>query len=206
MKNLLICSYLAGIAPQFHDFMANRVMQDKEILLIPTAGNVETYTDYLEEGKALLEKSGYQITTLDIASETQARCQQAIAGAKTICILGGNTFYLLQELKKKQLIPLLRDKLMSGCPYIGESAGGIILTKDINYSHLMDDPTLGPDLTDTSSLAVINFYPLPHYIEAPFTETVVQTFQTYQHQLSLVPINNQQVIQVKGTEITVSSN
>lgn len=203
MKNLLICSYLAGIAPQFHDFMANRVTQDKEILLIPTAGNVETYTAYLEEGKALLDKSGYRITTLDVAVETQARCQQAIGDAKAICILGGNTFYLLQELKKKQLIEPLRDKLMTGCPYIGESAGGIILTKDIGYSHIMDDPTLGPDLTDTSSLDVINFYPLPHYIEAPFTDSVTTTFQTYHQQLTLVPINNQQAIQVKHTEIAV---
>ncbi|HGC9410789.1 peptidase S51 [Lactococcus lactis subsp. lactis] len=195
MNNILITSYLAGNKKNISSFLnKNKIEQGSTVLFIPTAGNVEEYTGYIDEGKDILSNLGYQLDILDVAKEDKEVCYKKIKEAHAIIISGGNTFYLLQELKGKNLLPILKNKISESCPYIGESAGGIILTSDIVYNNIMDDPRVAEKLDNTKALSVINFFPLPHYIEEPFTESVQGTFKFYKDKLTLVPINNYQSI------------
>jgi len=60
---------------------------------------ITLYIDgYIDEGKAALQQLGFQLELLDIASADTQQCHQAFAAAEIICIAGGNTFYLLQQL------------------------------------------------------------------------------------------------------------
>lgn len=194
MEKVFLASYFAGVAAQFQDFIKSKAITDREIVFIPTAGNVEDYTDYIDEGRAALVAMGYQVDELDVASESQAAAIAKIKAAQIIYISGGNTFYLLQELKRKQLLPVINEKINAGIPYIGESAGAIIMAPNIEYNSLMDDTSVAPDLTDYSALAQTDFYTLPHFEEEPFVEADEKVIATYQNQINLVPINNSQAI------------
>lgn len=194
MEKVFLASYFAGVTAQFQDFIKSKTITDREIVFIPTAGNVEDYTDYIDEGRAALTAMGYQVDELDVASESQAAAIAKIKAAQIIYISGGNTFYLLQELKRKQLLPVINEKINAGIPYIGESAGAIIMAPNIEYNSLMDDTSVAPDLTDYSALAQTDFYTLPHFEEEPFVEADEKVIATYQNQINLVPINNSQAI------------
>lgn len=194
MEKVFLASYFAGVTAQFQDFIKSKAITDREIVFIPTAGNVEDYTDYIDEGRAALAAMGYQVDELDVASESQAAAIAKIKAAQIIYISGGNTFYLLQELKRKQLLPVINEKINAGVPYIGESAGAIIMAPNIEYNSLMDDTSVAPDLTDYSALAQTDFYTLPHFEEEPFVEADEKIIATYQNQINLVPINNSQAI------------
>lgn len=194
MEKVFLASYFAGVTTQFQDFIKSKAITDREIVFIPTAGNVEDYTDYIDEGRAALAAMGYQVDELDVASESQAAAIAKIKAAQIIYISGGNTFYLLQELKRKQLLPVINEKINAGIPYIGESAGAIIMAPNIEYNSLMDDTSVAPDLTDYSALAQTDFYTLPHFEEEPFVEADEKVIATYQNQINLVPINNSQAI------------
>nr|WP_273751565.1 Type 1 glutamine amidotransferase-like domain-containing protein [Leuconostoc mesenteroides] len=61
-----------------------------------------------------------------------------IEQAEILFITGGNTFYLLQKLKRKNLLPLLTEKIKNGTPYIGESPGAISLAPGIEYGRLQE--------------------------------------------------------------------
>lgn len=201
MNNILINSYIAGNKKNISNFLnKNKIEQGSTILFIPTAGNVEEYTGYIEEGKNTLSDLGYQLELLDVAEEDKEVCYQKIKEAQTIVISGGNIFYLLQELKNKALLLPLKEQIKKGCPYIGESAGGVVLTSDVAYTRFMDDPQEGRKLDNTKALGVINFFPLPHYIEEPFIESVQEIFYLYKDKLTLVPINNCQSIIVENNQ------
>ncbi|MDI6666751.1 Type 1 glutamine amidotransferase-like domain-containing protein [Leuconostoc falkenbergense] len=146
---------------------------------------------------------GYQIDNLDVANEDTDSVVFKIQQAEILFITGGNTFYLLQELKRKNLLPLLVEKIQSGTPYIGESAGAIILAPSIEYNKIMDSPKLAPELLDYSALGITNFYTLPHYIESPFTKTVQETYNNYHTRLNLMTINNHKAIIVIGDNYRV---
>lgn len=67
----------------------------------------------------------------------------------------------------------------------------------------MDDFTAAPHLDSFSALGVIDFYPLPHYMNFPFQEAVENIISNYAGQLDLRPFSNNQAIIVTGNEIEV---
>lgn len=203
MKTIFLTSYIAGTIEKLVELLQKEQRGVKNILFIPTAGNVEEYTGYIDDGKNALQQYGFELDMLDIAHTDLQQCQTSLSNAPIICISGGNTFYLLQELKRKKLDQILTKKITQGCFYIGESAGAIILAADIEYNKIMDDSSLAPDLENYTGLNLIDFYPLPHYIEEPFVESVQQIYTKYKNNLKLVPINNHQAIIVNDNTYTI---
>lgn len=166
---LFLTSYLAGTKELVQNFLTQNDVQ--KILFIPTAANVEEYRDYVDEGIAALKENGYDVTVLDIATAPHNKSMQAIKNCTCLCISGGNTFYLLQELKRNGLLDLIKQRVRNGTPYIGESAGAIIACPDISYNQIMGDKTIATELTNYSGMGLVDYYVLPHNGEFPFVET-----------------------------------
>lgn len=197
MKTLFLCSYFTDVASLFKTF-ADQNQFEKKVLFIPTAGNVEEYTAYIDEARAVFADLQFEVEVLDIAEAREDVVREKISQTPCLYISGGNTFYLLQELKKKNLLPLIRERIQQGMVYLGESAGAIIASRDIFYNHIMDDKNLAPGLTEYSALSMVDFFVLPHWKEFPFEESSQQTAAAYDGQLKLLKLTNQQAVLVTG--------
>lgn len=193
---LFLTSYLAGTKGLAQKFLAQTDMQN--ILFIPTAANVEEYRGYVDEGIAALKEMGCVVAILDVATTPHNESVQAIKNSDCLCVSGGNTFFLLQELKRNGLLDLIKQKVQDGIPYIGESAGAIIACPDIAYNQIMDDKTVATELTDYSGMDLVDYYVLPHNGEFPFVETTAQTIKVYGEKINLVPLNNSQAVVVEN--------
>ena len=193
---LFLTSYLAGTKGLAQKFLAQTDMQN--ILFIPTAANVEEYRGYVDEGIAALKEMGCVVAILDVATTPHNESVQAIKNSDCLCVSGGNTFFLLQELKRNGLLDLIKQKVQDGIPYIGESAGAIIACPDIAYNQIMDDKTVATELTDYSGMDLVDYYVLPHNGEFPFVETTAQTIKVYGEKINLIPLNNSQAIIVEN--------
>lgn len=198
---LFLTSYLAGTKGLAQKFLAQTDMQN--ILFIPTAANVEEYRGYVDEGIAALKEMGCVVAILDVATTPHNENVQAIKNSDCLCVSGGNTFFLLQELKRNGLLDLIKQKVQDGIPYIGESAGAIIACPDIAYNQIMDDKTVATELTDYSGMDLVDYYVLPHNGEFPFVETTAQTIKVYGEKINLVPLNNSQAVVVEGKKSAV---
>ena len=192
---ILLMSYLAGTKAIVEKYLSK--MTDKKITFIPTAGNVEEYTGFIDEGVGMLKELGYEIEIVDIAKYEEEILKDKFLKAGCICISGGNTFYLLQELKRKNLTELLSGRIKEGMFYMGESAGAMIMSKDIAYSQIMDDKNVATELKDYFGLNVFKYYILPHMGEYPFEETAQETLDFYKDKIDLIPINNSEAVLVK---------
>ncbi len=193
---LFLTSYLAGTKGLAQKFLAQTDMQN--ILFIPTAANVEEYRGYVDEGIAALKEMGCVVAILDVATTPHNESVQAIKNSDCLCVSGGNTFFLLQELKRNGLLDLIKQKVQDGIPYIGESAGAIIACPDIAYNQIMDDKTVATELTDYSGMDLVDYYVLPHNGEFPFVEITAQTIKVYGEKINLVPLNNSQAVVVEN--------
>mgnify|MGYP000878397878 CR=1 FL=1 len=201
MKNLFLCSYFAGVKDTFKDFMNNDT-KGKKVLFIPTA-NIDEETKFLvDEAKEVFKSLGMEVENLEISKLDEKTIKNKIEKANYLYIGGGNTFYLLQELKRKNLIDFIKNRVNFGMTYIGESAGAIITSKDIEYNDLMDDKTIAKDLKEYSGLNLVDFYIVPHLNEFPFEESAEKTMNVYSS-LNLVPITNNQAILVDEDKIDV---
>jgi len=198
---ILLMSYLAGTKNITKKYLSKMI--SNKIVFIPTAGNVEPYTGYIDEGVEMLKSLGYELEIIDISKYDEDYLKNKLSKTECICISGGNTFYLLQELKKKNLIGLLYERIKEGLFYIGESAGAIIMSENIEYSQMMDDKSIASELDDYTGVNVFEHYVLPHIGEYPFEESTQKILENYQDKISLVAINNSEAILVNDSGYTV---
>ena len=202
MKNMILTSSLYESIELVKKFL-DKNTESKKILFIPTATNVDEYKKYIHLTQKAFEDFGYEVENFDVSIFSEKTAKEKLSEAKIVFISGGNTFYLLQELKRKNLIDFIKNRVNSGMVYIGESAGAIITSKDIEYNDLMDDKTIAKDLKEYSGLNLVDFYIVPHLNEFPFEESSKQTVEKYKNKLNIIAINNSQAIIVKDKKFEI---
>ena len=87
--------------------------------------------------------------------------KQAVEQAEAIFTGGGNTFELVNQLYKNDLLDVLKQSLLKGTPYLGTSAGSNIC--GINMKNTNDMPIVYPPSFDT--LGMIPFNINAHYLD-----------------------------------------
>ena len=199
---LFLCSSFADVAPLFEQACPIE-LQGKVVTFIPTASTPESYKEYVKLGQKSLEGLGLKVLPLDAATASSEEIRSTLSDGDLIYVSGGNTFYLLQELKRKGADKLIQEEIEGGKPYIGESAGAMILAPSIEYVRLMDETHVASELASFAALGLISRYPLPHYRSFPFEEVGEKVLATYGDNLPLVPITNDQAIIVRGSELTI---
>ncbi len=202
MKKLFLSSSFKDVSGLFPSFIGEEI-SGKKATFIPTAAKHEKVNFYVKSGKTALEKLGIVVEEVDVSSDDVLEIKRAIETNDFIYISGGNTFFLLQELKKTGTDKIIFEQINAGKPYIGESAGSIVVSPDIEYVKDMDNCMEALELTSYDSLHAIEFYPLPHYTNFPFKKIVEKIIKQYTSELALVPISNSQVILVNGDEVEV---
>ena len=177
--------------------------ESKKILFIPTATNVDEYKKYIHLTQKAFEDFGYEVENFDVSIFSEEIAKEKLSEAKIVFISGGNTFYLLQELKRKNLTSYLKERIENGLLYIGESAGSVIAAPDIEYASIVDDKTLATELDDYAGLNLVDFYIVPHFEEEPFVESSRKTVELYKDKLDLKLINNKEAILVENNNFTI---
>lgn len=199
MKKLFLASSFKDVANIFADF--EKDLKGKTVTFIPTASKVEKVVFYVNSGKKALQKLGLIIDELDISTASIDEINSKLRNNDFIYITGGNTFFLLQELKKTGADKIIIDEINKGKLYIGESAGAIVTSANVEYAKRMDDVKKAPNLTEFSGLNLVDFYVIPHYTNFPFEKTVEKIIEDYSSKLNLSPISNKDAILVVDNKI-----
>ena len=201
MIQLFLCSSFADVAKFLPDCVKN--LQGMKVAFIPTAAEVEKVKFYVKKGWKALEDLGMQITELNISTTEASKIKKTIENADCIYISGGNTFYLLQELRKTGADELIKQHILTGKLYIGESAGAMITAPNIEYVSLMDDPKEWKELTDFEALNVVDFSTVPHLWCFPFAKATKEIISRYEESLTLKAISNTQALRVDGSGVKI---
>ena len=185
---LLLCSHFSSVGS-----LIKAEIDNKKVAFIPTASLHEGYTGYVGSARKLFKKLGASVTEIDISTEAYSTIQAVFEDADVIYFTGGNSFFLMDQLRKTETDELLKKELANGKLMIGESAGAIICAPTIQYIEQMDEKPEDYSQEDNEGLDLIDFYVLPHYLTAPFkkiTERIMAEFSD----LNICAINNHQAI------------
>lgn len=204
MKRLFLASFFAQTSELCADFMDGGAA-GKRVLFIPTAANPEKVKFFVGADRKALQALGFAIDELDVAAADAAEIAERISRADAVFVGGGNTFYLLQQLRRSGADAVIRGAVLGGLPYIGSSAGSIVLSPDIGYIRAMDPPAKAPGLDDFRGLGLVDFHPLPHFGNAPFKKTGERIQREYGGRIDLRPLSNDQALVVRGEEAILRS-
>lgn len=205
MKKLFLCSSFKDVASILSNF-AEEDFNGKTVAFIPTASIPEKMKFYVKAAKKAFEKMGLIVNELEITQASEKELKHQLKQNDYIYVSGGNTFFLLQELKRTGADKLIVEQIELGKLYIGESAGSMVVSPNIEYVKDMDNCKKAPDLDTFGALNIIDFYPVPHHTNFPFAKTVEKIIATFSADLNLYPMNNSQAILVNGQDIKIKNN
>ena len=127
----------------------------KKWVFIPYAGVSFSYDKYLELIAAALAELNIEISSIHQHKDPKI----ALQNAEGVMVGGGNTFHLLHELYRYDLVSLIKERVNEGMPYIGWSAGSNITGKSIRTTN--DMPIIEP--ASFTALNILPFQLNPHY-------------------------------------------
>lgn len=162
MKNLIIASsstvhgsgYLEYLLPTLQDFFS----EVKTILFIPYArASGKTYDEYTKIAQKAFAKIDKNIVGIHEFESPKKTLQQAEA----VFVGGGNTFELVNQLYKNDVISDLKQIVENGTPYLGTSAGSNIC--GITMMNTNDMPIVYPPSFTTMGLIPFNIN--AHYLD-----------------------------------------
>ena len=131
---LFLCSHFSSVGS-----LIKEEIENKKIAFIPTASLREGYTGYVGSARKSFKKLGAIVTEIDISTEAYSTIQSVFEDADVIYFTGGNSFFLIDQLRKTGTDELLKKELAKGKLMIGESAGAIICAPSIQYIEQMDE-------------------------------------------------------------------
>ena len=162
MKKMIIAStstlfngeYLDYLLPELEVFFKDITT----ITFIPFArpGGI-SHDEYTRKAAAVFSKINKKVTGL----HTFENIQEGIERAEAVFTGGGNTFLLVKQLYRYDIIGNLKEKIEKGMPYLGTSAGSNITGLTMETTN--DMPIVYPPSFKT--LACIPFNINPHYLD-----------------------------------------
>lgn len=192
LKQLFLCSYFAGTFS-----LLDKDTQGKKVAFIPTAAKRDSFVKHLMTARDVWKSLGAEILELEVSESTPEEIAATLEEADIIYIAGGNTFYLMDQLRQKGADREIYRHVEQGKLYVGESAGAVACAENIRYVQPMDPIPQDYAQEEDKGLGLIAFCPLPHYRSMPFEEEAEQIYEEYAH-LPLEPITNEEVIWVEG--------
>ncbi|MET1171054.1 Type 1 glutamine amidotransferase-like domain-containing protein [Paenibacillus amylolyticus] len=135
----------------------------------PSIGYIPSCSDperkYYEHTKRYYNQIGIDnLQYYDLDLEYEESTFGSIFECDAIHLSGGNTFYFLSLLQKRNVLGLLRSYVKSGGILIGVSAGSILTTPTIDIAGYGEDADENNvDLKDMQALGLVDFEFAPHW-------------------------------------------
>ena len=131
-----------------------------KVLFIPYAAVTFSYDEYEGKVSDRFRELGLEIISIHHFTDPVA----AIDMASAIVVGGGNSWKLLKMIRENNLIDIVKQKVTSGTPYIGWSAGANVACPTIMTTN--DMPVVEPD-----SFKAFNL--IPFQINPHFTDVIL---------------------------------
>lgn len=187
MKSLLIAStsttHNSGYLEYLFDELKHHFKASDDILFVPYArpGGI-SHEEYTEIASKAFKKIDKRLKGLHEFEDPK----EAIKQAKGIFVGGGNTFVLVSQLYKNDVLTTMKSAVLNGTPYLGTSAGSNICGLTMQTTN--DMPIVYPPSFKTLSLVPFNIN--PHYLDpisgsthmGETRETRIKEFHSYNTQ------------------------
>ena len=201
MKKILLVSMSYNVTDLLKKEEPN--LKGKTVTYIPTAAIAEEIEGMAEAETKMLEDLGLTVDELEVSTASEDTVRKKLTENDMIFVGGGNTFFLLQELKRSGADKIIAQEVAKGKFYIGESAGAIAACPDIGYSAVMDVPEKAPELADYTGMGLVDFYVVPHLGHPDMGPAAERIIEQYSSVPDLKVINDYQAILVKGDKVRI---
>ena len=202
MAKLFLSS--AGLKPETKDDflkLLGKPPADSLVAFIATAADPEPDKSFIQWSIDQIKEAGLKIIEIDLKGEMADTLYEKLSPADVIWVNGGNTFYLLDQIRKSGFDKIIVKLLEEGRIYFGVSAGSIVAGLSIETSGWKpegDENLAG--LTDYTAMKLAPFDIFVHYKER-HKELIKEAADIAKNPLFV--LSDQQAVIVDGEKIKV---
>ncbi|MDP3462284.1 MAG: dipeptidase PepE [Bacteroidales bacterium] len=186
--------------------------QVKNVLFVPYAG-VNLSPDSIEESYNLYEKKVADVFNslgLKLKSiHTETDQVKAVENADCIAVGGGNTFHLVAMMHTTGIMHAIRQKALSGSPFMGWSAGANVACPTLRTTN--DMPIIQPLSFDCLNL--VPFQINPHYLDANPTghggetrQQRIEEFLAINRSINVLGLRESSLLDIDGISMMLKGN
>ena len=144
--------------------LVGKDFKEAKLVFIPTAANVEEGDKgwLIKDLTKCQELNFKEVDLVDVAAIPQKIWQKRLENADVIIVGGGNTSYLMGQIKKSGLGASLSELLRTRV-YVGISAGSMVVApklKEKEMQRLYEEPIVDDETND--GLGLVDFLVVPH--------------------------------------------
>ncbi|GAA1353965.1 Type 1 glutamine amidotransferase-like domain-containing protein [Arthrobacter koreensis] len=161
MKMLLLSRFIGAI-PRFLNTPSLDARAATRIAYIDDASVPLGNVPFVERERLQLQELGYSLVPVKIGRGTAADLAAVLDTVNAIYVSGGMADYLMATLRRVGADTVLIERIRAGLPYMGASAGAMIMGKNIEPAIALDGHTEGVSLDNFNGLSLVDAVILPH--------------------------------------------
>ena len=198
MKQMYLTSSVEFVAANIGERIGAK---DKRLAFVSTAAEVlEGDLPWLKRGRKALAKTGFEVEDYTFTGKMSEEIEKDLRDFDVIFLSGGNNFYLLQTIQESGCAPTLRKLVEGGKTYIGESAGSIIVSRNIYATYIEGDVKAAPNLKGFEGLGLVDFLVFPHWGSKIFRDRYLGSRMEHAYTTNdrIILLTDRQYVMVQG--------
>jgi dipeptidase E len=189
---LFLSSIAAKVLPLLEEVFSLNPSITK-VAFVPTAGDVYENPSFVEDDRKKLVELGYQVKIVRLQGKSSSQLESEVQECSVIFVAGGNTFFLMQEVKQSGFDKIISERVKHGAIYVGSSAGAVIVGASTDLVKSLDDPAKAPHLKSYDGIHLIPEAILPHAGNPKYTERYQKITDEYSSKYRIIQLTDTQV-------------
>lgn len=163
-----------------------------------TAGELEKDKTWIDLNRKGLKDAGFSTFDYTLTGKTAEQLEKDLADCDLIHVNGGNTFYLLLQMRKCGFVQFIKKQIAKGVIYMGSSAGSLVAAPDIAIASTIEGETYASQLGTFEGLGLVDFIAFPHWGTEDFKELYLnRRFEmAYKPENKIILLNDYQYVAV----------
>lgn len=201
---LLLLSRFIGAVPEFLNTLKADSRAATRIAYVNDASKPLGDAPFVERERLQLQDLGYTLVPLTIGDGTAGDLSAVLDTVDAVYVAGGMADYLMEVLRRTGADAVLVERIRAGLPYIGASAGAVIMGTGIDAAIALDGHTEGTSLDDLSGLGLVDAVILPHadgQLPPYPPETIAQVARRLEGMPGLTTLTDDSALLVEGKNV-----
>ena len=166
---------------------------------VPTAATLDGSPPWVDEEIEAIEKTGFDVRSIDLAELAANSAAGAFTDCDVIWVGGGNTYHLLREARRSGFDDFVVKRIADGVPYVGASAGSLLLAPNIECIKYAEDPDSHFDLESYDALNVFPLVTFVHFDNPDFRDVYRKiVIDALENDVAFITLRDNQFIYVDG--------
>lgn len=205
MKRLLLTSaglYTQSLQNRFKEFF-NKDIRDVKIMFFDVASKPEDDVSYVQDELEWIFLSGVHPKNVIKHEMNSEITEEEMLKYDVIWISGGNTFYLMDIIRRTGFYKKIKNVIEKGVLYAGASAGSIVATVSLD---VLNHVKMDKNIINLQDMRGINLFPIriiPHSNRTEFEKDIAECRAKTPEEI--IAIMDAQAVYVEGDKYTIIS-